>query len=344
MTTATPSTTTHAGGPPGAPVDDEAAVAAARAALRFDAPVPRGLAHRASVAEVLPTDVVAVGADRYLVAAQIPRSHLLFNDGPGRFHDLLVVIEAARQAGTLLAHRFLDVPLDMAFVLQNSEVQILDPEALRVSPVPAQLIADMTLLEYARRDSGPVRISGQGQMTIDGKLAVRTTALMLAMPLRTYRTVRPVSLKDGGGSGSGVPAPPELVGRRNPGNVVITARRPGADGSPDSFTVLVDTGHPHFFDHPQDHVPGMLMIEACRQSAIALASHLLAVEADELLTVRCATSFHTYAELSQPVTVEVVPGVPELRRESGLVLPIEIILRQSGETVVTAELDVLHVP
>jgi len=64
MTTATPSTATHAGGSPGAPAEDEAAVAAARAALQFNAPVPRGLAHRASVAEVLPTDVAAVGDDR----------------------------------------------------------------------------------------------------------------------------------------------------------------------------------------------------------------------------------------------------------------------------------------
>jgi A-factor biosynthesis hotdog domain len=92
-----------------------------------------------------------------------------------------------------------------------------------------------------------------------------------------------------------IPSPPETV--------VEYLSDPGER----SFTVLVDTGNPHFSDHPRDHVPGLLLIEAGRQSAIALGSHLLVAEPDELLTVRCATSVHTCAELG---TAPRRPGRP----------------------------------
>src|SRR5215469_6823843 len=89
------------------------------ARLRFDATVPRHFVHRASISETFLTDAIELDADRYLVAAQLPRSHTLYNDVSAGYHDLLAFAEAVRQAGTLLAHRFYEVPEGTIFPLRT---------------------------------------------------------------------------------------------------------------------------------------------------------------------------------------------------------------------------------
>jgi 3-hydroxymyristoyl/3-hydroxydecanoyl-(acyl carrier protein) dehydratase len=51
---------------------------------------------------------------------------------------------------------------------------------------------------------------------------------------------------------------------------VVISRPEYADG-PARFvsSLIVDFRHPYFFDHPCDHVPGMLLLEGCAQAALA---------------------------------------------------------------------------
>ncbi|MCZ0971672.1 AfsA-related hotdog domain-containing protein [Streptomyces albulus] len=58
----------------------------------------------------------------------------------------------------------------------------------------------------------------------------------------------------------------------------------------------MNTAHPVLFDHPVDHVPGMLMVEAARQAARAVAPHWS-------LPVALDCSFARYAELDAPCWV-----------------------------------------
>jgi hypothetical protein len=46
---------------------------------------------------------------------------------------------------------------------------------------------------------------------------------------------------------------------------VLLATEPGR---PDAERLRVDPTHPVHFDHPQDHVPGMAIIDAARQAAL----------------------------------------------------------------------------
>lgn len=66
-----------------------------------------------------------------------------------------------------------------------------------------------------------------------------------------------------------------------------------------------DTAHPVLFDHPVDHAPGMLLLEAARQAAQAVAAP------EAALPVSMDAVFFRYAELDAPCRIEADPGEPD---------------------------------
>src|SRR5690606_21766651 len=62
---------------------------------------------------------------------------------------------------------------------------------------------------------------------------------------------------------------PHLVGRALESEVVLAADEtgPGHGREVSGRRLRVPTNNPWLFDHPVDHVPGMLLMEAARQSA-----------------------------------------------------------------------------
>jgi hypothetical protein len=68
---------------------------------------------------------------------------------------------------------------------------------------------------------------------------------------------------------------------------------------PARWLLTPDLGHPILFDHSDDHLPGMVLLEGARQAATA---HL----APRVLTpAAAATTFHRYAELDRPCWIDV---------------------------------------
>ncbi|MCP4655465.1 MAG: acyltransferase domain-containing protein [bacterium] len=80
---------------------------------------------------------------------------------------------------------------------------------------------------------------------------------------------------------AGEPVPPACLDReamsrqsRHPGDAVIGELLVDPAGETISAPLVVDQTDPFFFDHPYDHVPGVLFVEAVRQLAAALAPGL----------------------------------------------------------------------
>jgi hypothetical protein len=90
--------------------------------------------------------------------------------------------------------------------------------------------------------------------------------------------------------------PPAVVGRVLPADVVLAP----AD-RPDRWQLRVDTAHPVFFDHPLDHAPGMLLLEAARQAVRARSGGTRS-------PVSFHITFHQYAELDEPAWIEATDG------------------------------------
>ncbi|MEU1474227.1 ScbA/BarX family gamma-butyrolactone biosynthesis protein [Streptomyces sp. NPDC005760] len=265
------------------------------------ATVPREFVHRAAVAEILLTGWTRTGADRFTMTAQWPRAHQLHVSPDRSAYEPLLVAETVRQCGALLAHAVYQVPLGHQFVLRELWVDT-HPEHLAVGAAPAEPVVDITVAEVRRRAGRPaalrydsvVRLGGERVAT--GRIAVTWTNESVYRRLRGGRTA------DVGALRLPRPLPPplpaEAVGRALRADVLLS---PGVP--PGRWQLRVDTAHPVFFDHPLDHIPGMLLLEAARQAALAHTGEERRVPASFHAT------FHQFAEFDRPVWMEVSEAV-----------------------------------
>ena len=121
--------------------------------------------------------------------------------------------------------------------------------------------------------------------------------LLRALQLRTRIVDR---LQHGAAQASARPEAPLSVVRRDPRNVLlrqITRQRAG-QANEWLAMAIVDEGHPYYFDHPLDHVPGILLLEAALQlTEVALADLGQASHQPCSLGVR----FRRYTEKQAPI-------------------------------------------
>lgn len=99
----------------------------------------------------------------------------------------------------------------------------------------------------------------------------------------------------------------------------------GATGS-HRWLLRVDGCHPVFFDHPVDHVPGMLLVEAARQAAVAATG-------GRGVPIEMDTEFRKYVEFAEPCWIDADLG--PLDRISGT-RTVVVIARQRDADVFAA--------
>ncbi|MFG3660156.1 ScbA/BarX family gamma-butyrolactone biosynthesis protein [Streptomyces sp. NPDC047706] len=277
----------------------------------FERTVPRWLVHRAAVSEVLITGVRPHRRDVYRVGAQWARGHSYYGPVAGRWHDPMVLGESIRQAGLLLAHQALGIPQGHRFLTKGTSFEITE-EGARLAGAPANVVLEVTLKDIRCRREHVVSFSCDVLAHRDGTLIGHGYAASDCVAPGVYRRlrgeraeVRPACTL--------IPAvEPELVGRSREFDVVLGV--PGGEAGNDQGAVhllRVDHTHPVLFDHPVDHVPGMLVMEAARQAALARLG------LPHGLLVGCEASFHRYVELDTPCVVSAsAPTVDELGRRS----------------------------
>ncbi|ANS68764.1 SabA [Streptomyces lincolnensis] len=261
------------------------------------ATVPRQLVHRAAVAETFLTGWTRTAPDRFSVTAQWPRAHGLHVSADRSAYDPLLVVETVRQSGTLIAHTEYDVPLDQHFVLQEFEVTTF-PQYLAVGAVPAEVSVDVAFVDVQYRGRRPVGARYTAEVLRGGERVARASRVTFTCTGEAvYRRLR------GGRTAATVsapplppPLPPALVGRALPTDVVLART-----DRPDRWQLRVDTAHPVFFDHPLDHIPGMLLLEATRQAVRAGTGGTRS-------PVSFHITFHRYAELDEPLWLQTSRG------------------------------------
>ena len=231
------------------------------ASLRFDATVPRGLVHRAAVAaETLLTDAAEVGDDRFVVAAQLPRGHLLYNEGrPGTTTSSCSRRWCARPDSGIAS--LLRRPGRVHLPLRRAQIEVTELDAIATSDVASQMIADIRIAGQERQSGTLASMTLDAALIVDGlRVGWAGGAIHFVSPSSygTLRRNRPAA--DGDPAHVSVRrAEPHRVGRCDLRNVVVgELERPTGHGSY-SCRIIADTRHPSFFDHPQDHIPGMLL-------------------------------------------------------------------------------------
>jgi 2-oxo-3-(phosphooxy)propyl 3-oxoalkanoate synthase len=269
------------------------------ATLRFAATVPCAYVHKRAIEEVLLTDAATTGGHDFLCAAQLPRSHRTYVPNGGRHHDLLLLLEVVRQATILTGHRHLDVPADRQFLLREVELAVEDLDACRHGDGPAHAVIGLITENVRRLDGVVASFDLRGCVTIDGRHAASGEGSCLCLADEDYRALRGAPRK---ATSMGLPSPgaagrahPAEVGRAEAREVMVSAiERPAPDVA--QAEAIVDPAHPTFFDHPLDHVPATLLLEAARQTARAT----LPAEV-ETVALACRARFLAFAELQRPV-------------------------------------------
>lgn len=269
--------------------------------LSFSTTVERTLVHRAAVCEVFLTDSASLGGGRFALAAQLPRTHAYFSDhlAAAPTYDPLLLLEVCRQASILVAHRYLGVAADQKFVFGTGEFAVTDRGALRIGARPAQVVLVVEVIAEKRRGDELVGVTYDMELwNGDARVFTETMAIQW-MPGGAWERIRARGREALGVEGLDHPLvasglEPGSVGRAHAQNVVLgdLVHVPGGIEA----SVRIDRDHPALFDHELDHVPGMLIFEALRQTAIVAAHEQLGFSPARLILDRATVRFTRFGE------------------------------------------------
>lgn len=244
--------------------DSEVALPVVRR-LRWDRTVPRALVHRRSVCEVLLTDALALGSDRYGFGVQWPRRQVVdrvLRDDPV---DPLLVAETVRQCGLMLTTAFWRIPGSATAVIKDMAVHIT-ADRLRPCGYGALDLTCHAHVEHARTGTGgswPAMSRVSFDLVADDVRIARAHGEVRLLTGPQYAAARKVHRWDHPRACPAVtPVDASAVGLRDSAAVMV-----GRDGQGAVCVCPADLRHPFFFDHPSDHVPGTALIEAARQAA-----------------------------------------------------------------------------
>jgi len=305
--------------------------------LRFEQGVSRELVHKAAVEQVLVTDFVELGELEFASAGQAPRAHAYFNDAIAPHYDALMMLESGRQAFVTAAHAMVDVPRASQFTFVGVDLQVERLDALRLGAEPASLVWCARLIGPRILRGEPVGAGAVGELLIDGVRCAAITGVGVFMSERMYRILRrrPHGLPDEAPVGTGARLSPAAVGRRDPANVVIgeLEHRDGALHT----GVVVDRSHTTFFDHPLDHVPAMLLVEALRQTAVVAVAQTHGLRPEALHLSRVDVKYHRYAELDGRIGCAATAGAV-LQRGQTRDVQVDVQLHQGSATLAAGRL------
>ncbi|MEI7032155.1 ScbA/BarX family gamma-butyrolactone biosynthesis protein [Streptomyces pratensis] len=280
-------------------------------------PVGIDMVHRTRPEDAFPRNWVRLGHDRFSVAAVLPHDHPFFAPVGGDRHDPLLVAEAMRQAAMLAFHAGYGVPLGHHFLMADLDY-VCHPEHLGVGGAPAEVDVEVFCSDLKWRSGLPVQGRVGWAVYRDGRLAATGTGATRFTSPQVYRRMRGEVPAEGISIPRSAPVPTARAGRTRAQDVVLS---PTARGG--VWELRVDTRHPTLFQRPNDHVPGMLLLEAARQAACLVAG------SGGILPMEASTRFHRYAEFGSPCSI----GAVVLPHATGDTVAVQVTGHQDGEPV-----------
>jgi hypothetical protein len=263
--------------------------------LSYTSTVPRQLVHRQSVGEVFLTDYQLNDGTADQIAVQLPASHRIFRPIRQR-HDPLIVAEAFRQAVMMLCHTKYEVPPHFKFLMEEFGFDIVDELEVRSAPMP--LILDMTTNQVDTRVGTVSRVDISGVLREGPRVLAHCNAVARCVNPASYTRIRSgrdtyiAHFRDKPPGSSVIPAP--CAGRTEEQDVLIAANLPAGD-----LYCAPDPRNYALFDHPLDHIPGMVLFDAAIQAARYRANDA------SLQLTRLAATFPIFTEWDDACDISV---------------------------------------
>ncbi|MER5933817.1 ScbA/BarX family gamma-butyrolactone biosynthesis protein [Streptomyces sp. NPDC002054] len=238
------------------------------------------------------------------VTVEWPAHHAFYTPAPGA-HSPLLLTESIRQALALVCHTSYDIPVGHRMGWEHIRFHA-NPAALRTTGAPVRADLRVTHSAVTRRRLGSARLTAHVIATVGNTYAGSAEIHYSAHPAAIYDRLRgryaDAALAFAQAPAPAEPVPAHRVGRSEARDVTLTPT-----DTPNHFGLRVDTSHPVLFDHPHDHIPGMVLLEAAGQAVLATATRPVTLTGFE-------TDFHHYVEFDAPCTLTTAPAPPGLDR------------------------------
>ena len=276
----------------------EAARDAHMPGVRF---VSRELVHKTAPERVLLTDGVWHAPDCFIIAAMLPRDHFPDGQGEAGWADPMLATEALRQAAYYIQHRFYGVPDTHKFILGGVTLGIdgAEPPA-RTAWLPANL--RVTCTPTSKWTARRLCMRLEAEFSVAGEVCWRGSLLSQAVDPRVYQAIRGRMVAPAPHASApfiGCPLSPAEVGCRGKQEVLLAD-----DGNPGGWLLRLGDGSTEIGDHPVDHVPGMVVLEAFRQAALATIRPLTG---RPISVAGLGIDFARFCELDAPVRITATP-------------------------------------
>ncbi|WP_078992845.1 ScbA/BarX family gamma-butyrolactone biosynthesis protein [Streptomyces sp. MMG1121] len=259
--------------------------------------VPQELVHKLASEEVLLTGWTTHDDDRHTVHARWPGFHTFYWPRNRRF-DPLLFVETVRQTFPLLSHVAYGVPFGSHLVWDDFSFEVA-PWAMLVPRAPADVVLEITCTDVRTRKGCLVSMTMDAAASLNGRRIGNARTRFTNHSPAVYRRLRgrrDLAEKHHGASPLPPAVLPATVGHCLPENVVLASTERS-----DRWQLRADTDHAVLFDHPVDHAPGMLLLEALRQAAHATCS------ATNSMVTGMSVSFENWVELDAAAWISVKP-------------------------------------
>ncbi|MFJ5266233.1 ScbA/BarX family gamma-butyrolactone biosynthesis protein [Streptomyces sp. NPDC088387] len=257
--------------------------------------VTKDLVHKQHADQVLLSGLERLGEDEFLVAADWTDTSGVVATGHSRQDDAVLITETIRQTFPLLAHAGYDIPFGHRLLWEEYRYALNLP-ALREGGTGGRPELHVRCHDVVRRRG---RVSGLSlDITVlrDGEQLATAHTRFHIQPPAIYQRLR-------GPYGDAHrmlelarsrPLPPPVSGASEEFRDAVLSPTDARD----RWLLRIDTHHPMYFDHPGDHAPGILLLEAAKQAARTIR-HPRAGVAEAMETI-----FHRYVELDSPCRVD----------------------------------------
>ncbi|MFC7310294.1 ScbA/BarX family gamma-butyrolactone biosynthesis protein [Streptomyces monticola] len=292
--------------------------------------IPPHYTHKKDQSEVLLTSWDSFRPDTFVVSARWPTQHRFYLTQNG-LHDPMLFAESVRQCFPLLSHAGYGLPFGYHLIWQYLTYEVV-PSAMRAGSDPTELDLYITCSDIRYRSGGQLAALTLHVVALRGgeHLGTAQARFSCHSPSIYQRLRGSYADLDRSIAAAGAPPPPVVpsrVARDREDNVVLAPTEHHR-----LWTLRNDTSHPVLFDHPLDHSPGMLVLEAARQATHATCG--------PVYPVRLESTFLQFTELDTPCRISAAPDpVGELDNRQR----IQILASQGSDTTFTGVVTVLPI-
>jgi hypothetical protein len=308
-----------------------ASAESAESAVSIPARVTKDLVHKHDASQVLLTELRRTGEDEFLIIADWTDTGSLMCTEDSRRDDAVLLTETIRQTFPLLAHAGYGVPFGH-HLLWDEYRYALGLAALDAGGAGGRPDLHIKCYDIVRRRGVVSALSLDITVLRDGEQLATAHTRFAIQPAPIYQRLR-------GARGDSAammelarsrPLPPPVSGASEEFRDAVLS----PTDERDRWQLRIDTHHPMYFDHPSDHVPGILLLEAAKQAARAVRHPRAGV------TEAMETVFHRYVELDTPCRVDAQP-LPDDQLGRARIL---VTMHQEGKLCFTALVSVAKTP